>query len=170
MPFQQERYQRHLCCQKLQRQRIKSCRNTTAVVRVLCTISYHDLVSYPVPCGLGTRLTVFDLHFVEPDWFATFDEQKAQKDAVYKLKVCVQYHLCIFFDTKYLHCTPTVSSLANQTLLAPITFSVITQRKSNNLTLYFQEEMQQRAKREARLKKLKEEHGSARWRAKRKVD
>jgi len=139
------------------------------VVRVLCTISYHDLVSYPVPCGLGTRLTVFDLHFVEPDWFATFDEQKAQKDAVYKLKVCVQYLLCRFFDTKYLHCTPTVSSLANQTLLAPITFSVSTQRKSNNLT-YFQEEMQQRAKREARLKKLKEEHGSARWRAKRKVD
>lgn len=138
-------------------------------MRVLCTISYHDLVSYPVPCGLGTRLTVFDLHFVEPDWFATFDEQKAQKDAVYKLKVCVQYLLCRFFDTKYLHCTPTVSSLANQTLLAPITFSVSTQRKSNNLT-YFQEEMQQRAKREARLKKLKEEHGSARWRAKRKVD
>ena len=138
-------------------------------MRVLCTISYHDLVSYPVPCGLGTRLTVFDLHFVEPDWFATFDEQKAQKDAVYKLKVCVQYLLCNFFDTKYLHWAPTVSSLANQTLLAPITFSVSTQRKSNSLT-YFQEEMQQRAKREARLKKLKEEHGSARWRAKRKVD
>lgn len=40
----------------------------------------------------------------------------------------------------------------------------------NKPMLYFQEEMQQREKREARLKKLKEEHGSARWRAKRKVD
>ena len=40
----------------------------------------------------------------------------------------------------------------------------------NKLMLYFQEDMQQREKREARLKKLKEEHGSARWRAKRKVD
>ena len=48
------------------------------------------------------RLTIFDLHFVEPDWFATFDEQKAQKDAVYKLKVCLKH----FFDTKYLHCGP----------------------------------------------------------------
>ena len=35
---------------------------------------------------------------------------------------------------------------------------------------YFQEEVQQRAKREARLKKLKEEFGSARWSTKRKVE
>ena len=67
---------------------------------------YHDLVSYPAPHGLGTRLTIFDLHLLEPDWFATFDEQKAQKDAVHKLKVCIQYHLCTFFSTKFLHCTP----------------------------------------------------------------
>jgi len=32
-----------------------------------------------------------------------------------------------------------------------------------------QEELQQKAKREARLKKIKDEYGSARWRAKRKV-
>ena len=32
--------------------------------------------------------TVLVILNLEPDWFAAFDEQKAVKDAVHKLKVC----------------------------------------------------------------------------------
>ena len=53
----------------------------------------------------------------EPDWFAEFDQQRAAKEAVYRLK----------------------------------------------------EEMELKAKREEKLRQLKEEHGTARWRTKRKV-
>lgn len=84
------------------------------MVRVLCTIS---LVSYPVPHGLGMRLTIFDLHFVEPDWFATFDEQKAQKDAVYKLKVCLKY---IFLIPNTFIAAPTLVVLKTRPFLSTV--------------------------------------------------